>query len=50
MTIDELYDKLSKSQDSYYGGVIKHRLSVDEHWRTWDLMWKLTCENKKVGS
>ena len=48
--IEELHDKLKKSQDSYYGGDIKYRLSDDEHWRTWDLMWKLTCENKKVGS
>lgn len=40
MMIDELHDKLRKSQDSYYGGDIKYRLSVDEHWRTWDLMYE----------
>ena len=50
MTIEELHDKLKKSQDSFYGGDIKYRLSNDEHWRTWDLMWELTCENRKVGS
>ena len=51
MTIEELHDKLRKSQDSYYGLCdLKYRLSNDEHWRTWYLMWKLTRENKKVGS
>lgn len=49
-TIEELHDMLRKSQDSYYGGDIKYRLSDDEHWRTWGMMWKLACENKKVGS
>ena len=51
MTIEELHDKLKKSQDSFYRLCdIKYRMSNDEHWRTWDLMWKLTCENRKVGS
>lgn len=46
--IEELHDKLKKSQDSYYGGDIKYRLSDDEHWRTWDLMLELEKQKRRL--
>ena len=49
MTIEELHDKLKKSQDSFYRLCdIKYRMSNDEHWRTWDLMWELEKQKKRL--
>lgn len=50
MTIEELHKKLIKSQDSYYGLCdLKYRMSNDEHWRTWDLMWELEKQKRRLA-
>lgn len=41
---------LKKSQDSYYGGNVKDRLTSERHFELWDVMRNLIREKEKVGS
>ena len=52
-TIDELHSRLKESQfarnHSSQSG--SSGMSVDEHYRTWDMMWRLIlAKNKKAES